>query len=188
MIAAGVGGTSQGIGIHPVKHPVDDDLKSICDQIATMALSAAEWLQHDKATFYCASCMCVFRSRHRKEGEFLFFVNEPACDARPMGLEDILKISSGQIREIEVTPPAGIPPQRTGFRRVEYDPEVLGCAINDAINVYIRDVLIPRGVINIERWNNDGELVTLKHQVGKYWAQRWRVAWVKDVSEESEHE
>ncbi len=97
-----------------------------------------------------------------------------------MALEDILKISSRQIREIEVTQTPGVPPLGSGIRRVECDPGALACAINDGINVYIRDVLIPRGIINIELFNNDRELVALKHQVAGYWAQRWRVSWVND--------
>ena len=70
-----------------------------------------------------------------------------------------------------------------GMRRVEINPEILHCAINDGINVYIRDVLIPRGIINVDVLNNDRELVTLKHQVAEYWAQRWRVSWLNDAPE-----
>ena len=37
-----------------MKHIVDEDLKSICDEIAAMKLSPDEWLRHDKKTFWRA--------------------------------------------------------------------------------------------------------------------------------------
>lgn len=70
------------------------------------------------------------------------------------------------------------------MRRVETDPEILGSAINDAINVFVREVLIPRGLVNEEAYFNDSELDALKHNIAKHWAERWKVCWKNDDAPE----
>jgi hypothetical protein len=68
-------------------------------------------------------------------------------------------------------------------REVRVEQEVIGYAIVDAINTYIRDVLIPRcpqlGVL----WNksdNQEELDRLKYEVADTFAAKWSVSQVND--------
>ncbi len=71
------------------------------------------------------------------------------------------------------------------MRRVEVDSEVLYHAINDAINGFVREVLIPRSHVNAEVYFNDEELVGLQHQTAKQWAEHWKISWKNDVCESS---
>ncbi|HEX8913636.1 MAG TPA: hypothetical protein VF796_14855, partial [Humisphaera sp.] len=62
-------------------------------------------------------------------------------------------------------------------------PRVLEHAIVDAINVYVRDVLIPRGLVDGERYGDAAqELDRLKHDVARRWAENWKVCQM-DVDE-----
>src|SRR2546421_6393930 len=60
-----------------MKYTVDEDLKSICDEIAAMKLSPEEWLQHDKKTFWRGSCVCGFNARWPPGAGFHFQVRGP---------------------------------------------------------------------------------------------------------------
>jgi hypothetical protein len=54
--------------------------------------------------------------------------------------------------------------------------EVLVHAISDGINIYIRDVLIPRGVADKEAWGAagvDSDLIRLKYEVAAKVAASW---------------
>lgn len=66
------------------------------------------------------------------------------------------------------------------MRRVEIDPEVVVNAINDAINIFVREVLVPRGLIDAGVYFNDPDLDRLKHDIAKHCAERWKVSWRND--------
>lgn len=165
-----------------MKYPVDEDLKSICDEIAAMKLSPEEWLQQDKKTFWRASCVCMLNARLRG-GSFLFQVRgarDLMCYAGPLTLSEVLSISQGQLREIGLQPASGKHPEDAGMRRVEVDPEVLYNAINDAINVFVREVLVPRGLVNAEAYFTDPDLLVLRNRIAQHWAENWKVSWKND--------
>ena len=67
------------------------------------------------------------------------------------------------------------------MREIRTDTEVLIHVISDGINVYIRDVLIPRGVVDEEAYHAGGgaddDLVRLKYEVAAAVAARWAVSW-----------
>jgi hypothetical protein len=166
-----------------MKHTVDEDLKSICDEIAAMKLSPEEWLRQDKKTFWRASCVCGFNAHLPGGGAFLFQVRgvrDQMCYADPLTLTEILSISQGQLGEIDVQPPYWKHPEDEGMRRVEVDPEVVYNAINDAINVFVREVLVPRGLVNPEAYFNDSDLLVLRNRIAKHWAEHWKVSWKND--------
>jgi hypothetical protein len=69
------------------------------------------------------------------------------------------------------------------MREIPTDVEVLIHAISDGINVYVRDVLIPRGVMDKDTWDSSGpndDLIRLKYEVAKAVANRWAVSWRND--------
>ena len=72
-----------------------------------------------------------------------------------------------------------------GMREIRTDQEVLVNAISDGINIYVRDVLIPRGVADKEAWNGAGigDLTRLKYEVAATVAQMWAVSWRNDEAE-----
>ena len=63
------------------------------------------------------------------------------------------------------------------MRRVEVDPEVLYNAINDAINVFVREVLVPRGLINADAYFRDPDLLVLRNRIAQHCAEHWKVSW-----------
>ena len=67
------------------------------------------------------------------------------------------------------------------MREIQTDTQVLVNAISDAINVLMRDVLIPRGIVSQEVWHGEAsmELMRLKDEIAKQVAERWRVSWRK---------
>jgi hypothetical protein len=67
-----------------------------------------------------------------------------------------------------------------GMRRVEVDAEFLFSVINDAINVYVREVLVLRGFVNDGAYFNDPELVALQHRIANQLAKHWTVCWKND--------
>jgi hypothetical protein len=70
-----------------------------------------------------------------------------------------------------------------GMREIRTDVEVLIHAISDGINVYIRDVLIPRGVVDKDTWNkadDTEDLIRLKYEVAAAVAAGWAVSWRND--------
>lgn len=71
------------------------------------------------------------------------------------------------------------------MREVRTDSEVLGHAIVDGINVFIRDVLAPRCPALATLWNGpeDKELNRLKYEVAAATAARWAVAQINDTVE-----
>lgn len=69
--------------------------------------------------------------------------------------------------------------------RVEVDPEIIFNAIKDAINAFVREVLIPRGLVNAEAYFNDPEVEGLKQQIAKDWAEQWKVSWKTEALESS---
>ena len=64
-----------------------------------------------------------------------------------------------------------------GMREIRTDVEVLAHAIADGINVYIRDVLIPRGAVSKDAWTADDDLTRLKYEVAAAVAENWAVSW-----------
>lgn len=70
-----------------------------------------------------------------------------------------------------------------GVREVRADPEVVGHAIVDWINVYVRDVLAPRCPALAALWEEGpavAELNRLKYEVAAAVAARWTVTQVND--------
>jgi hypothetical protein len=68
------------------------------------------------------------------------------------------------------------------MRTVHSDPDILAHAIVDGINIYVRDVLIPRGLIDPERYFGDSSLVQLEHRIAEQVAAAWRTSQVdRDV-------
>jgi hypothetical protein len=166
-----------------MKHTVDEDVKSVCDEIAAMNLSPEQWLRQDKKTFWRASCVCGFNARMPGGGAFLFQVRgvrNLMCYADPLTLDEVLRISQGQLREIGVQPPICSHPEDAGMRRVEVDPDVLFNAINDAINVFVREVLVPRGLVDAEAYFKDPDLLVLRNRIAEHWAEHWKVSWKND--------
>jgi hypothetical protein len=135
-------------------------------------------------TFWRASCVCVFNARMPGGGAFLFQVRgarDLMCYADPLTLDEVLRISQGQLRELGVQPASGEHPEDAGMRRVEVDPEVLYNAINDAINVFVREVLVPRGLVNADAYEHDfPDLLVLRNRIARHWAEHWKVSWKKE--------
>jgi hypothetical protein len=68
------------------------------------------------------------------------------------------------------------------MREVLTDSEIVGHAIVDGINVFIRDVLAPRCPALVELWSGpeDKELDRLKYEVATAVAARWTVSRIND--------
>jgi hypothetical protein len=162
---------------------VDDTLKSICGQIAAMDLAPDLWFQHDMERFDQGSHECMYSD---EEGKSAFLFEFPGPRAwrytAELTLGDVLGIHQGRLREIEITPKGGCHPEDAGMRKLETDPEVIVNAISDAINIYVRDVLMPRGVVSKEAWHGEGseELLRLKYEIAKTVAASWKVCWIDD--------
>ena len=58
-------------------------------------------------------------------------------------------------------------------RTIQSNPEVLEHAVIDGINIFVRDVLIPRGLVDANRYHGDEELLRLKYAIAKKVAQSW---------------
>ena len=69
------------------------------------------------------------------------------------------------------------------MRRMEVDSEVIFSAVNDAINIFVREVLIPRRLVNEEAYFNDEELIGLQRQIAKRCAESWKVCWKNEIPE-----
>jgi hypothetical protein len=70
-----------------------------------------------------------------------------------------------------------------GMREIRTDVEVLVHAISDGINAYVRDVLIPRGVVDKSVWasaSTNSDLIRLKYEVASAVAGQWAVSWRND--------
>jgi Family of unknown function (DUF6188) len=173
-------------GPQVMKHTINEDLKSICDEIIALNLLPEEWRQLSCKTFWRASCVCSYDARYH-HGEFFFSVSvfddrHQMCDAR-LSLAEVLCISEGQIREIEVQTYRHEHPEDRGMFRVETDPEVLYSAINDAINVFMREVLIPQGLLDEQAYSSRESLLLQRNQIAAHWAERWRVSWKIPLAE-----
>ena len=68
------------------------------------------------------------------------------------------------------------------MREVRVEKEVIGHAIVDAINTYIREVLVPRCPELKAVWDGpeDKELDRLKYEVAATFAAKWAVSQVSD--------
>lgn len=69
------------------------------------------------------------------------------------------------------------------MRELRTDVDVLVHAINDGINAYIRDVLIPRGLVDPAAWaaaGPDSDLLLSRYEVAAAVAKRWEVSWHND--------
>ena len=64
-------------------------------------------------------------------------------------------------------------------RTVNMEPEVVAPALIDAINIFCRDVLVPRGYLRKEDWEDDA-LVEPKYAVARRVAESWRSVVVDD--------
>lgn len=68
-------------------------------------------------------------------------------------------------------------------RVIETDPEVLEHAVNDGINIFIRDVLGPKGLLKQPEYENvDRELMALQCSVAKKVAENWRHCTIDDAA------
>lgn len=62
------------------------------------------------------------------------------------------------------------------LREERMNPEALSAAINDGINRYVRDVLIPKGLIDLDRYDSLGrELDDMRQAVCAAVADKWKV-------------
>jgi hypothetical protein len=68
------------------------------------------------------------------------------------------------------------------MREVRSDPEVLVHAVVDGINVFLRDVLLPR-CPGLEEILSDEEVLRLKYDVAKTVAEWKAVCWIDDAAE-----
>jgi hypothetical protein len=160
-----------------MKYTVDDNLRSLCRQIAAMNLSPDERIQEGKKTLVAGPWESVFFPF--REGYFVFSIKglrDYTYDAR-MTLEEVLKIHQGVMQEIEIQPRGGIHPEDAGMRRIEVDAEILFNAINDGINEYVKEVLVPRGLVNMEAYDNTSDLVQSRHKIAKHFATHWKISW-----------
>lgn len=68
------------------------------------------------------------------------------------------------------------------MREVRIDEEIIGHAIVDALNTYLREVLIPRCPALEAVWDgpDDKELDRLKYAVAATFAAKWAVSLVND--------
>ena len=69
------------------------------------------------------------------------------------------------------------------LREVRIDPEISVHAINDAINRFVVEVLLPRGLLDEKRYfdsDEDKELMRLQAQIVRETAERWRVSYIND--------
>lgn len=66
------------------------------------------------------------------------------------------------------------------MRLVTSDPEILQHAAHDAINLFVRDVLVPRGLINSEDYNADETIKDSQIQVARQVAEMWKESQVHD--------
>jgi hypothetical protein len=68
------------------------------------------------------------------------------------------------------------------MREVRTDPEIVGHAISDGINRFIREVLVPRCPALAELWYgpNSKELLRLKYEVAAAVAAQWAVVQINE--------
>ncbi len=166
-----------------VRVPVSDDVKSVCDEITARGLSAAAWRER-RPTFRRATCVCVLTPLGRAGVAFRFSVigdDDWVQAARPLRLPGVADISAGRVDTIALRPAGGSRPDTDGLRRVESDPFAIECAISDAINVFVREGLVARGLLP-DDWDSDRSLLAFKYQIAAHWARRWRVCWVNDAA------
>jgi len=66
-------------------------------------------------------------------------------------------------------------------REVRTDPEVLQHACHDAINLFVREVLIPRGLVDKDRYYREQKvLLPLQVDVTRTCAKAWTVCHIND--------
>lgn len=68
-------------------------------------------------------------------------------------------------------------------RPVACDPDAVQHAAHDAINIFVRDVLIPRGLIDPAKYDADGMIVDLQREIAIGVSQRWRQSKLCDDAE-----
>jgi len=67
------------------------------------------------------------------------------------------------------------------LREIRTDPEILQHAISDGINRYVRDVLIPEGIVDERRYEQlSRELIPRKHAICTAVAASWEVSQIDD--------
>ena len=67
------------------------------------------------------------------------------------------------------------------LREVQTDPEVLFHAINDGINEFINEVLIPQGLIDEDAYAEVGRAFhEQKHQIVRLIVRKWKTSQVDD--------
>jgi hypothetical protein len=64
------------------------------------------------------------------------------------------------------------------LREVRTDPEILQHAVNDGINIFVREVLIPEGIVDQRRY--DGLSDERKHAICRAVAASWKVCQIDD--------
>jgi hypothetical protein len=59
-------------------------------------------------------------------------------------------------------------------RTIDSNPEVMEHAVSDGINIFVREVLIPRGLVDANGYEADDEVLRLKYAIAKNVAQSWQ--------------
>ncbi|MGH7140960.1 MAG: UTP--glucose-1-phosphate uridylyltransferase, partial [Pirellulales bacterium] len=68
------------------------------------------------------------------------------------------------------------------FKRITMDPEILSYACVDAINSFVRGILIPMKIVNAEEYDDtvSSELNAAKHEIAKSVADKWRESFLNE--------
>jgi hypothetical protein len=59
-------------------------------------------------------------------------------------------------------------------RIIHSNPEILEHAVSDGINIFVRDVLVPRGFVDPTTYDADQEILLLRDEIARNVAQSWR--------------
>lgn len=163
---------------------VDDTLRSLCREIAHRNLTVEEWLreeeEHDSISVDRAPYTCLFLGDPENPDNSVFFIEReirdyPHCAELP--LDTVVAIARNETNDVSFVPRGGSHPEDNGMNRIELDTETIGHAISDAINIYVREILVPRGVVHQDAWDTDKELIKLKYEIAEQVAQKWKVSW-----------
>ena len=166
---------------------VDHTLRSLCKEIAGRQLTIEEWLHEEDRLapkpIVRTPYTCSFIGDGDNPADSIFLVE---CEIRDyphsarLSLNAIVAIANDEVNDFPLTPNGGTHPEDDGMSRIELDSELVGHAISDAINTYVREVLIPRGVVAEDVWDADKELMNLKYEIAEKVAQKWKVSWRHD--------
>lgn len=165
---------------------IDQTLRELFEEIATLDRSIEEWVgHHEYESFNRGEYECMFIASDGTDepmGWFLFScIHRDYKHTAELTIEEVRAIANKEVDEITVAPYGGIHPEDQGMKRIEVDPSVLHNAIVDGINIYVRDVLRPRGIVDQEKEGAESKAIRgLKHDIARRLSEEWRVSWKWD--------